>query len=125
MYAAREVAYKAAAGVLGRDLEATREWQYMKTNGKNDMFKGYIVSLDMYVRFCWRILGDLKAEVAILMVVEVCCLSVTKWGAGEGCVCVSVCVAVTDAIREQAGGNITCIICLVFNSCAALVLITA
>jgi hypothetical protein len=118
------VAYKAAAGVLGRDLEATREWQYMKTNGKNDMFKGYIVSLDMYVRFCWRILGDLKAQVAILMVVEVCWLPVDGGRRGV-CVCVCVCVAVTHAIGEQAGGNITSIICLVLNSCAALGLITA
>eukprot|EP00775_Hariotina_reticulata_P013181 gene13181-13312_t len=81
VYAAREVSYNAAAGVWGTELEATRDWQYMKTNGRDGIFQGYIVSLDMYVRFCWRLLGGLRTQVAILMVVELMLIGLTAMAA--------------------------------------------
>lgn len=55
----------------GDALEHTRYWQYVMQNGKDSLYKAYVVSLDLYVMFCWEQLGGLANLLTGLLIAEV------------------------------------------------------
>jgi hypothetical protein len=72
IYAAREMGFVATHGVAGAALEEQRDWKYVAENGLTSVFRGYAMSLDMYVRFCWSELGKMGSLMIGLLVAEVC-----------------------------------------------------
>jgi hypothetical protein len=63
--------FVATHGTVGAALEEQRDWTYVAENGLTSVFRGYAMSLDMYVRFCWSELGKMGSLMIGLLVAEV------------------------------------------------------